>query len=99
MTAYIDLFQDSFPIMDAAGLKIADIAREGSWSPRDACNTTILPNSEEDIPEQKKRWQLRFVESPPGIFGDMTQRWPVGMMVTMLSLRDLHRADSGFVPL
>lgn len=85
-TPYIKLFQDSFVIQEpGSGLVIATVERVGAWSPWDKC------------PAWDKLWGLKYAQAPPGIFGQIENRWPIAVLLNMVILRDADRMKTGMV--
>jgi len=84
---YLTLFQDTFKWTSPTGLEVATTSRLNAWSPRDKC------------PSWSKKWLVRMNPSAPPPFNDVSLRWPIAEAVTMFSLRDDLRDNTGQVSL
>lgn len=88
MTKYLSIFQDHFEITDLTGTPIAQITRQGSWSPvQDGeCSAT-----------DARKWRIMYSPGAPGIWATQTQQWPIAMMVTVMAHLDAQRQPSGLL--
>jgi|Transcript_37924 hypothetical protein len=85
-TGYLKLFEESYEILDATGLSLGMASRKGDWNP-------ISKNCGGD-----RKWEFNFADAmPPGPFADITQQWPLAVMVTVAAVRDASRRPSGLV--
>lgn len=83
----LTLFQDSFKWTSPSGFEVATASRLNAWSPRDKC------------PAWPKKWLVRMNPDAPPPFNDVTMRWPIAEAITMFSLRDDLRDNTGQVSL
>lgn len=85
-TPYLHLFQDSFDIQDLSGTVIAKVSRRGEWSPTHGeCG-------------ESRKWVIDYpTREDVGAFSNPTDQWPIAEVVTIISVRDLHRRPSGLV--
>jgi len=84
-TGYLTLFQSSWEVLDTEGGRIAKVERVGRWKPQEACSN------------RQKLWHLAYETEARSILTHPLHRWPVAMLVTMMSTRDLDRTSSGVV--
>lgn len=85
-TPYLTLFQNTFTVAEpGTGIAIAEVSRVGDWSPKDTC------------PKWDRLWSIKYATAPPAPFGEPKDRWPIAVMVNMLTLRDSDRRKNGMV--
>jgi len=84
VTPMLTLFQNAFSISDTSGNKIADIFRNGQWTPKDGCT------------DYRKDWVIQFASSPAALIIP-PKRWVVASMMTIIGMRDEERDAAGMV--
>merc|ERR1719199_424596 len=87
-TPFLTLFQNTFTISDPAGLEIAKITRMGDWKPATPdCSDGASPT----------QWLIQYATTPPGVFLNVNNQWPIAEMMNMFGARDAQRRPSGMV--
>jgi hypothetical protein len=87
-TPYLTIFQETFEVTSTTGVPIATVSRNG-WDP---------PIPASDCATSTPRvWNIKYAGTAPGIWATATNQWPIAMMMTMLSRRDMNRRPDGFV--
>lgn len=89
LSPYTTIFQDSFDLTDSAGGLIVTISRNG-WEPNDRQPDCSLN-------PKMRQWDLKYANSPPGIWAAATGQWPIAAMMTMMAARDSQRQPDGRV--
>lgn len=88
-TPYLTIFQETFTIFAPGGaIPIAKVSRNG-WDP---------PIPAADCANANPRvWNIKYESSAPGIWAAVANQWPIAVMMTMLSRRDMNRRPDGSV--
>lgn len=90
LTPYTTIFQESFEVQDPAGVMIASVSRNG-WAPPEQASAEYCRDN------KPRMWNLKYAETPPGTWQEVTAQWPIAAMMTMLAQRDQKRAPNGQV--